>query len=389
MDKELLETTEKVAAFIAQPESTEEAFNTLALEVFACQYRLIELYRKLCRRRQRTPETVHSWREIPSVPADVFKHFSLFAGAQADQVQTFRSSGTTQPGQTSQAHFSEVGLALMNRAIEANARRMLFPDGDQRRIRILVLAPSPETAPHVIMINGMAHLMRCFGAEGSRFFVGPNGLETRALLDELTKCIQGNIPVALMGSSFGFVHLFDEMERRGRKLVLPEESRLMDAGGYKGRNREIERTAFVSWVTAMLGLWPERVVNLLGMTELASQIYDGVLWRSATRRETAPPRMKEPPHWVRTEVVDPTRLRNGEMEVIPDADRVGLLRHLDLANLERPMVIQSEDIGIRRESGFEVIQRIKGAEPRGCSLTMEQFAARAVKSTHGRRRQAG
>jgi hypothetical protein len=62
---------------------------------------------------------------------------------------------------------------------------------------------------------------------------------------------------------------------------------------------------------------------------------------------------------------------------------VGLLRHVDLASIERPMAIQSEDIGryvgpaVPAETGqrgFEILGRAKGAEPRGCSLTAEDVA---------------
>ena len=74
---------------------------------------------------------------------------------------------------------------------------------------------------------------------------------------------------------------------------------------------------------------------------------------------------------MRTRVVNPARITNGIPETVND--RQGLLRHWDLANIERPMVIQSEDIGIRHGDGFDILKRAKGAEPRGCSLTMEEW----------------
>jgi hypothetical protein len=200
----------------------------------------------------------------------------------------------------------------------------------------------------------------------------------KALLDELRQCEKDGKPVTLKGSYFGFVHLFDVMEEQGLRLSLPDGSRLMDAGGYKGRSREIERAQFVEWASALLGLIPERVVNLLGMTELASQIYDGSLAHSVRGVANASAtRMKEPPHWVRTRIVDPTAFESGDLGEIHDGRRPGLLRHLDLANVERPMVVQSDDVGLRCESaeglGFEILRRAKGSEPRGCSLSVEEF----------------
>jgi hypothetical protein len=229
----------------------------------------------------------------------------------------------------------------------------------------------------MIMVRGMNHMIEQFGAEGSRFCIGPQGLDMKSILSELQQCESNRIPVTLMGSSFGFVHLFDAMEEMKIRLELPEGSRLMDAGGYKGRSRELARAEFVEWTCSLLGLPPDRVVNLLGMTELASQIYDGVLDRSVRGANNNIPRMKEPPHWVRTRIVDPTEIETGDLRPIKESNRPGLLRHLDLANVERPMMIQSEDIAVWREgeeeAGFEILRRVKGAEPRGCSLSVEDF----------------
>lgn len=363
---ELRQLTEKVAAFIRRSdevEVSEAELDQLALELFAFQFAAIEPYRNLCRRTGRTPATVTSWRAIPAVPAQAFKQYSLCAAPADAIVKTFRSSGTTEPGRSSQAHFTRGGLELMDTAVAANARKTLFPDG--RRTRILVLTPPPDRVPHMIMVHGMAHLVKTFGLEESRFVAGPNGLDFAALAGELEDCQKQGVPVSLLGASFGFVHFFDWLEREGRRLSLPRGSRLMDAGGYKGRSREIDREAFVGWASSMVGVPAASIVNLLGMTEMASQIYDRVTANGGA------PRMKAPPAWVRTDLVDPRRAQDG-----PQSDgALGLLRHLDLANVERPAMIQSEDVGRAVAAGdargFEILGRAKGAEPRGCSLTAE------------------
>ncbi len=375
MDQELSELSEKISRFIAgrTGEGDDSQFNDLALEVFRCQYRLIEPYRKLCQRRGRDPANVSSWREIPAVPADALKHFFLFAGGSGEVVRTFKSSGTTQVGKPSQAHFSEAGLHLMNVSVEANARLRLFPETG--KIRILILAPGPEQAPHLIMVHGMNRMLQQFGAPESRFCFGASRLDIPSLLAELELCCKKGKAVALLGSSFGFVHLFDAMEEQGLKFQLPKGSRLMDAGGYKGRSREIGRSAFVEWTTSMLGLPADRVINLLGMTELASQIYDRV--GSGEKGGIAPSRLKNPPPWVRSLVLNPAEIRDGDLAEM-ETGKPGLLRHFDLANVERPMAIQSEDIGVAQVAGFEVLKRAKGAEPRGCSLSLEEFNARSA-----------
>jgi hypothetical protein len=380
---------DKVADFIRradQGDDTERELDGLALEVFAFQFDTIKPYHKLCRGLGRTPDTVMSWRAIPAVPALAFKQYSLFAGAPDAIARTFRSSGTSEPGRSSQAHFSRAGLELMDTAVTAAARTSLFPDG--RSTRILVLTPPPEQVPHMIMVHGMAQLMAVYGLDGSRFVAGPKGLDFAALWTELDGCQNAGVPVSVLGSSFGFVHFFDWMEAQGRRLELPAGSRLMDAGGYKGRSREIDRDAFVSWAAQICGVRRARVVNLLGMTELASQIYDRI---TPARTVT---RMKLPPSWMRTQVVDPRRLGPDGPDPIRDGE-LGLLCHLDLANVERPIMIQSEDVGRfvsanpdgALQRGFEIVGRAKGAEPRGCSLSAEHLAAQPPRhSAHEARR---
>lgn len=311
----------EVASFVRNPD--EARFEKLALELFAYQFEAILPYQRLCRGQGQTPERVRTWRQIPAVPAEAWKAMALFAGdLEVERVRTFRSSGTTDPTRASQAHFSAGGLELMNLVVAEGARRALFAELGPRRLRLLVIAPAPEQAPHMIMGYGMAHLARVFGAEGSRFLVGANGLDAAALCAELRGCEADGGPVALVGSSFGFVAFFDWLEAHGQRLALPEGSRLMDAGGYKGRSREIGRREFVTWASARCGVPASRVVG------------------------------------------------DGEL---------GFLRHLDLGNVERPAMIQSQDVArrvlVNGREGFEILGRAKGAEPRGCSLSADELGA--------------
>jgi hypothetical protein len=46
----------------------------------------------------------------------------------------------------------------------------------------------------------------------------------------------------------------------------------------------------------------------------------------------------------------------------------GLIRVFDLANVWSVLAIQTEDLGVRRGDGFELIGRVALTEPRGCSL---------------------
>jgi hypothetical protein len=68
------------------------------------------------------------------------------------------------------------------------------------------------------------------------------------------------------------------------------------------------------------------------------------------------------PSWARVEIISP---ETGEEVAEGDT---GLIRIFDLANVFSVAAIQSEDLGVRREKGFELIGRAQLAEARGCSL---------------------
>ena len=72
---------------------------------------------------------------------------------------------------------------------------------------------------------------------------------------------------------------------------------------------------------------------------------------------------------MRTRVLHPLTL-----EPVPNGD-VGILAHLDLANLGSVSAILTEDLGRLVGGGFRLQGRSPGAEPRGCSLAMEDFLA--------------
>jgi hypothetical protein len=74
------------------------------------------------------------------------------------------------------------------------------------------------------------------------------------------------------------------------------------------------------------------------------------------------------PPWVRVQIVSP---ETGQE--VADGE-TGLIRVFDLANVFSVMTVQTEDLGVRRGDGFELIGRAPFAEPRGCSLMMEGSA---------------
>jgi hypothetical protein len=336
----------------------EASFDDLAARAFALQARAIPAYGRLSAKRR---VAVASWRDVPAVPTLAFQHLDLFVRPAAEAERVFETSGTTGT-RRGRAFFGPAGLALMDAAISVNARRMLFPDG--RTTRLLALAPPPAAAPRMIMAYGLARLEAEFALPGGGFFLGPNGLDAPGLEAALARAEADRVPVTLVGASFAFVHFLDRLAAAGRGYRLPAGSRLMDAGGLKGRSRAATPAELRRLAGERLGIPGERCVNLLGMTELASQIYDGTL------ADPAAPRCKRNPPWTRTRVLDPETLA----EVV--VGQQGLLCHIDLANLERPLCIQTDDLGVRLAGGFEVLGRACSEGDRGCALGIEELLGR-------------
>jgi hypothetical protein len=140
----------------------------------------------------------------------------------------------------------------------------------------------------------------------------------------------------------------------------------------------VPRAELYRALAAALGVPIGRILNEYGMTELLSQFYEPVLSREAP--EDPELRWHLGPSWVRTRILDPETLRPVE------PGEPGLLCHIDLANLDSAMAVLTEDVGVQPPGlvtpsstgrAFRLFGRAEGAEPRGCSLMMEELLGEA------------
>ena len=139
-------------------------------------------------------------------------------------------------------------------------------------------------------------------------------------------------------------------------LRLPPESWLLETGGFKGRSREVSK-AYLYWQLAWLFSVRDRnIYNEYGMSELSSQAYA----RGTTGLHQTPP-------WARVLVVDPATNREVAVE------QRGLVRWIDLANVDSVFALQTLDVAERTTKGFRLIGRLPRTEPRGCSLSTEDL----------------
>jgi hypothetical protein len=210
-----------------------------------------------------------------------------------------------------------------------------------------------------------AWVMERFGAEGNTYFIDTEGIYLDAFTNAIERAQKTGTPVCILAITSALVAFFDQCEAQGQQFTLPNGSRIMDTGGNKGKGRMISRGGFLRSCWKYLKVAGYYCVNEYGMTELASQFYDNVLYNRFRRSNE--PRYKIGPAWTRTLVVDPETLQ----EVPPG--QTGILRHFDLANAGSVMAVQTEDLGHTVGDGFEITGRVLGSEPRGCALTLDEF----------------
>lgn len=324
------------------------------------------------------PAVREYWRRTElglGVPDSAFRAGSLFHFKDATPARAFRTSGTS--GQArGVAEYSERGLDLMRCAIVANARRHIF--GWLDRPAVIRLVPDVRAVPDAVMAYGMALLAETFGDPStSASIVGAKGLDIASLIERLDRAVSERRPVVMIGGSFAFVHLCDALAERGRRWTLPQRSRMVDAGGFKGRSRELDVDVLRDQLASIFGIQRGGFTNIFGMTELASQLYDASETRAGPKGE----RPKHPLGFVRPCVRDPYTW--AVRETGP-----GLLEVADLCVLDRPYAVLTGDWGIASREGIAITGRVVPSESRGCALSFESPSALAPKrveeATHAR-----
>ena len=335
-------------------------FSALALELFALQFKHNSAYRKICEARGRTPQAVEHWTQIPAVPAAAFKELELTSVAPDERMAEFRSSGTTEQKQSRHYHSAE-SLALY----EASLWNWFKQNCGVRSAEcgLVVLTPPPEKAPNSSLVHMFEIVRQKLGGAETAFVgsLADDGAWTLDFTDTIAALghhPQSAIrnPQLLLGTAFSFVHLLDHLAERDLRLKLPAGSRVMETGGYKNRSRTMPKAELHALITERLGIVRENIICEYGMSELSSQAYNGVrITECGMRNFHFPP-------WTRVQIVSTETGRE-----VAEGES-GLIRVFDLANIFSVAAIQTEDVGVRRGDGFELVGRAQLSEPRGCSL---------------------
>lgn len=349
-----------VAAF-EQGEPMPEAFDALGTDLVRFQARTNPRYPALVAARGEDPLTMTS-RSAPAVPTDVFKMVRYASFPEALETKVFRTSGTTVGDRGAHA-FRDVGT--YDRGALAFGRASLVGDlpASSPAVDVLVLGPSPEELPDSSLTHMNALFVERFGSRGPAFLLEDGVFDLPRFDERIARAIVGGYPILLLGTSFAFVHFLDELGDHGFRL--PQGSRVMQTGGFKGRSRVVDGAVLRKSLGATFGLPERAIVSEYGMTELSSQFYERTAVDAAARTGV----LHEPP-WARVVPVHPETLAP-----VPEGE-VGIARIEDLLNVDSAFAILTQDRVRRVAGGFELLGRAEGAPPRGCSLSIDELLGR-------------
>ncbi len=356
-----------------------EDFDALAVELFALQFEQNDFYRKLCHLRRVAPDTVCAirgvtpafagrWTQIPFIAASAFKAVELSCIPLTERTTVFHSSGTT-GAETSRHFHNSQSLGVY----EASLWKWFKPHF-AAEAELVFLTPDKKAAPRSSLVHMFETLRQMSGQPETAFMGMPAAndswaIDFAATLAKLTAAGAAGKPLTLLGTAFSFVHLSDYLTDNHLRLQLPENSRVMETGGYKNRSRTLPQAELHALITDRLGVARDHIICEYGMSELSSQAYAATSSKRLVTQDVASSGHPSPatrhfqfPPWARAQIISP---ENGHE--VSDGE-TGLIRVFDLANVFSVAAIQTEDLAIRRGDGFELIGRAPAAEPRGCSL---------------------
>ncbi|KIL42255.1 hypothetical protein SD70_01575 [Gordoniibacillus kamchatkensis] len=355
--RDVLQYIERYGNSAADSPAAERDFGALALQLFAFQCEHNAAYRNYAKIKRKLPGQLHSWREIPPMPIQGFKRSALSCEPPEEALAVFTTSGTTNPELRGRQYHPT--FDVWDASMRTGFRRFVM--GSVPRLRTLVISPAEDLNANSSLSRYLSQAIRFFGTDGSGTYFRHDGLAADELIAGLQDCERSGEPVLLLGATFAYVPLLDRLQELDVRFRLAPGSRILDTGGFKGQSREVPMDWLYGQFEERFGVPRSGCVNMYGMTELCSQYYDDTL---ASGKPTT---LKRGPAWLRPLVLDPHTL-------LPAPDgQVGVLAHIDLANWNSCVAILTEDLGVMRDGGFELLGRIGGAEARGCSLAVEQF----------------
>lgn len=346
-----------VAAFDAGAKMP-ETFDALACDLARFQARHVPGYARLCAARGVDPENLTRASDAPSVPAEVFKLARVATFAEGDAAATFLTSGTT----IGRRGRHEMRTTETYDAAALAFGRWAIATGLGKQPAVIALSPSPRDAPDSSLVHMIEGFRGSFGDTTARdaYVIDGARIDLGRFDEVVARSTTQGRPVLVLATSLALAHLLDALENA--VFRLPQASRVMQTGGFKGKVREVSAQALRRDVGRAFCIPESAIVAEYGMTELSSQF-----WERTARTPEAPHGVYAEPPWARVVPVDPETLAP-----VDDAT-IGIARIEDLCNVDSAFAVLARDRVRRVPGGFELLGREAGAPARGCSIAIDEM----------------
>lgn len=270
---------------------------------------------------------------VQTLPIATWKSRPFVTLHDGKTVLSFRSSGTTALDR-SQVDLDLYGRNLYHASLWQGFRKAFH----YKEERIIALMPPPYVCPD----SSLSEMLNTLGAEFVYGEAWPHRL--------LTMLQSERLPVIVFGTAFAWVHYIDAIN--GKCVGLPQGSRVIETGGYKGKSRELPKADLYRILASLLGLETDAIWSEYGMCELSSQFYSRGIGGGL-----------RPSPSIRSIAINPG---TGLAEA-PGVD--GILVHVDLANWCSYVAVETQDWGNVSSDGYVTLKgRMLTAPPKGCSL---------------------
>jgi len=319
---------------------SESTFNECAIALFKHQYQFNEVYRRYVDSIGIVIEDINQYSKIPCLPISLFKTQRVSCITEHDFIQAphalvFKSSGTSQQERSS--HY--VYDSTWYQQVALNTFEHFF--GSIKDFAIIAYLPSYYENKQ----SSLLYMVDYFIQESGTSISGYYDLIKDDFTGVLQQCkVQGK-KTWIIGVTYA---LLDWIES-DQAIKLDASVVLVETGGMKGRREELVRADLHERLKKYLGL--TKIYSEYGMCELLSQGYCFENEEFNT------------PAWLKFQL----REINDPFSTILEGN--GLIKIIDLANIDSCAFIETQDLGtVGALGGLKILGRVDNSDLRGCNL---------------------
>src|SRR5699024_2046160 len=96
----------------------------------------------------------------------------------------------------------------------------------KKKIKMAILFPTEETMSNSSLAHYLALAKKEFGTEDSAYCFDEDGIQHEKLFKMLREAEEADEPILVLGASYSYVHLFEDLEKQKQTFNLPDGSKI-------------------------------------------------------------------------------------------------------------------------------------------------------------------